>query len=66
MLADKGSITRTGTTRRTGSDELRKCLVCGDIFAITPDVRSWFDQRGLRLPRRCKPCRDAGKFRREW
>jgi CxxC-x17-CxxC domain-containing protein len=37
----------------------RSCIGCGDGFLIAPGERSFFDRKGLPLPKRCQGCRDA-------
>ena len=37
----------------------RVCRDCGAIFALTPGEQRFFDAHGLRLPWRCRDCRQA-------
>jgi hypothetical protein len=36
-----------------------ECRDCYSAFVLTPGERSWFEARGLQLPRRCSACRSA-------
>lgn len=46
---------------------VRKCVEkdCPNTFEITPSEQGYFQQNGLQLPKRCKPCRDRKRAERE-
>ncbi len=43
------------------SDRQITCSDCGAEFTFTAAEQEFFDQKGFRHPRRCKPCRQAKK-----
>lgn len=45
-------ITRAG-------DIMRVCRTCGLAFVLTAAERRWFEDRALKVPCRCGPCRRA-------
>lgn len=52
---------QTGAQR----DLVQPCLSCGEDFMLTASTCAWFHDRGLRLPRRCQPCRQARKVQQQ-
>ena len=40
---------------------LMKCKECGKYFELTWTEKMFFEQKGLAIPKRCKPCRDKRK-----
>lgn len=40
---------------------LMKCKECGKYFELTWMEKMFFEQKGLSIPKRCKPCRDKRK-----
>lgn len=43
------------------SDRTIKCSDCGVDFTFTAAEQEFFEQKGFRIPRRCKDCRKAKK-----
>jgi hypothetical protein len=39
----------------------RKCVQCGKDFVLTDSEISFYKEKGLSLPKRCKACRDANR-----
>ncbi len=39
------------------------CKDCKEEFLMTDAEVEWFKQKGLTIPLRCKPCREAKKLR---
>ena len=37
------------------------CIECNNDFELNEGEKNFFIQRGLDLPKRCKPCRDSRK-----
>ena len=37
------------------------CMECNDTFELNEGEKDFFVQRGLELPKRCKPCRVSRK-----
>jgi len=50
----RDAITEFNTT-------LMKCKECGKYFELTWTEKMFFEQKGLAIPKRCKPCRDKRK-----
>lgn len=38
-----------------------KCRDCGTEFAVDEKEQAWYAERGLQIPKRCKPCREKRK-----
>ena len=38
-------------------DGALECADCGTVFVLGPEQRAFFVERGLAMPRRCRPCR---------
>ena len=43
------------------NETLMKCKECGKYFELTWTEKMFFEQKGLAIPKRCKPCRDKRK-----
>lgn len=43
------------------NETLMKCKECGKYFELTWMEKMFFEQNGLAIPKRCKPCRDKRK-----
>jgi hypothetical protein len=43
---------------------INTCRDCGDTFPLTPGEVDFYAQRGLVIPKRCKPCRDVRRAER--
>lgn len=39
------------------AEETRTCVTCLGQFALSAQERRWFLDRGLEVPKRCRPCR---------
>ena len=39
-----------------------RCRDCDRVFVLTAGEQAFFEQKGLRLPKRCKPCRQAKRI----
>ncbi len=39
----------------------RTCVDCGNEFAISPRLQEFIEENNLKLPKRCKECRDLRK-----
>lgn len=47
-------------------DKALQCADCGQEFIFTAGEQEFYERKGFReIPKRCKPCRDARKVRRE-
>ena len=44
-----------------GETTIHKCIDCQRYFPITIGERRWFEDRDLKLPKRCVPCRKKKK-----
>jgi len=49
------------TVTTVGPDEERICAECGASFVFTSDDQEFCRQRAFVTPRRCRPCRKAGR-----
>ena len=47
-----------------GNIYLLKCIECGEVF-FTEGERDFYNSKGLKMPKRCKACRDRKKKRYE-
>mgnify|MGYP001764812349 CR=1 FL=1 len=45
------------------TDRTIKCADCGVEFPFSAAEQEFFDQKGFRFPRRCKPCRQQKRDR---
>ena len=45
--------------------ETRTCRDCSRDFGLTAEDRTWFVARKLRMPSRCRACRQKRRVRRE-
>lgn len=39
----------------------RDCVECGQEFTISPKFQEYVEENGLKLPKRCRKCRDSRK-----
>jgi CxxC-x17-CxxC domain-containing protein len=46
------------------SDRTITCADCGTDFSFTEREQSFYAERGMSAPKRCKPCRDQRKAQR--
>jgi hypothetical protein len=44
------------------SDYLLKCFECGDRFTFTVEEQKFYKQKGFKLPKRCRKCRNKNPF----
>lgn len=44
---------------------IKECKDCGETFEITRGEEKFYRENGLRLPVRCKACRDRRRAERE-
>lgn len=49
----------------TTTDVTIRCVDCEDEFVFTAGEQAYYAERGLRPPKRCKPCRDYKRQERE-
>jgi len=59
--AEKGSEAEA----QNFTDVYSVCVECGEEFTLTSGEQNFFKQKGLRMPRRCSPCRQARRQERE-
>ena len=53
------------STQGASEDRLMACIDCGENFILSAEEQAFFKERGYEQPKRCKPCRQAKKERRE-
>lgn len=41
-----------------------KCVDCGNTFSITTEEKQWYEEKGFKVPKRCKKCRERRKAER--
>ena len=54
-----------GNMEQTVQDRTLECVDCGNDFVFTRGEQDFYTERGLRDPKRCKPCRAAKRAERK-